>query len=513
MHPEWNGSIDDEELIECMLKSKPSAETIFGDKISIGALWEGNEQALAKAFPDDKRNHDASLADAALAQRLAFWAGNEAERMKRLMLRSGLNRDKWRDREDYLPRTILNACEKQTIFWKREPSPTPVNNNQPNHDSEWEEVSISDVISRPEPPQRFRIEFIVPVGVLTLLAANGGAGKSMLALLAAVCVAMGLPFMGKKVERGRVVFYSAEDAKGVIRRRLMRICKYLSVNPSSLAENLKIYDRTGNPVLFHEVNIGGVKKGAPTDEYKTLHTYIKRHRADLVIIDNASDTFEANENERIRVREFIRSLVQLVEDTNGSVLLLAHVDKQTAKGMESSESFSGSTQWHNSCRSRLFLTSKDNVLTLYHQKSNHGELSAPTTMAWSPDGILIHIPDNEPSQDQTAIICVLSLIYKNYKGGTFISPEPNARTNAWCTLRYEADFPKSVKASSQLQALLRNAKEAGLLECEPYIVHRKERPRWKLTENGIARITTAETKIRAPDTDSRQLDLIATLGA
>src|SRR6185312_7990343 len=58
-HPDWDGSADDKELIKRMLKSKPSSETIFKDKISIRELWNADETALAKAFPDNDRSHDA----------------------------------------------------------------------------------------------------------------------------------------------------------------------------------------------------------------------------------------------------------------------------------------------------------------------------------------------------------------------------------------------------------------------------------------------------------------------
>ena len=52
--------------------------------------------------------YDASAADQALAYRLHYYTGGNCERVRELMMMSGLRRDKW-DREDYLPRTILSA--------------------------------------------------------------------------------------------------------------------------------------------------------------------------------------------------------------------------------------------------------------------------------------------------------------------------------------------------------------------------------------------------------------------
>jgi len=109
--PEWCGTDDDAELIERALRSSSGASA-FGRKASFKQLWEADVDALGRVFPDPSREYDASSADAALAQHLAFWTGKNHERMDRLMRQSALVRDKW-DREDYLPRTIKGAVSMQ----------------------------------------------------------------------------------------------------------------------------------------------------------------------------------------------------------------------------------------------------------------------------------------------------------------------------------------------------------------------------------------------------------------
>ncbi len=108
----WRGPGDDAELLRRALASKSAAAT-FGGRASFADLWEANVDALAVAYPDaGARLYDASSADAALAQHLAFWTGKDCERIERLMRKSVLARDKW-EREDYLPRTILGAVARQ----------------------------------------------------------------------------------------------------------------------------------------------------------------------------------------------------------------------------------------------------------------------------------------------------------------------------------------------------------------------------------------------------------------
>jgi len=127
---EWAGPEDDEELIKRAMRSK-SAQNVFGRRASFKELWTADADALGAVFPDPKgyRDYDASQADSALSQHLAFWTGGDCERIHRLMWLSSLVRDKWVGREDYLPRTILGTVLRQATYYqerrKRTPAPAP----------------------------------------------------------------------------------------------------------------------------------------------------------------------------------------------------------------------------------------------------------------------------------------------------------------------------------------------------------------------------------------------------
>lgn len=113
---EWAGTPNDDLLIERMLRSS-SAASAFGGKASFADLWEADPDVLSRFYPPDPNSSDPygrSEADAALAQHLAFWTGKHGTRMERIMMRSGLVREKWHDREGYyLPLTIRRACARQ----------------------------------------------------------------------------------------------------------------------------------------------------------------------------------------------------------------------------------------------------------------------------------------------------------------------------------------------------------------------------------------------------------------
>lgn len=119
---EWRGPADDDELIRRALRSQSTAAA-FGGRASFADLWTANLEALTRCYPDPVRAYDASSADAALAQHLAFWTGKDCERIERLMEKSALVRDKW-EREDYLPRTILGAVGRQfEVLTDKAPEP------------------------------------------------------------------------------------------------------------------------------------------------------------------------------------------------------------------------------------------------------------------------------------------------------------------------------------------------------------------------------------------------------
>lgn len=118
--PEWSGPADDDELVARLLRQPVSAAAAFGSGASFRDLWEGNADALGRAFPSSTGDTwDRSSADAALAAHLAWATGRNHERVRRLMERSALRRDKW-ERADYLPNTVRRmAARTQRVMQDR----------------------------------------------------------------------------------------------------------------------------------------------------------------------------------------------------------------------------------------------------------------------------------------------------------------------------------------------------------------------------------------------------------
>jgi hypothetical protein len=120
---DWTGTTDDDELIRKASASAGMAAK-FGAQATFEQLWNNDEEALARAFPDSDP-YNRSDADASLARHLAFWTGCDGDRIKRLMIRSELNREKW-SREKYLDDTIaFGISHTKNVYDHVKPAPAP----------------------------------------------------------------------------------------------------------------------------------------------------------------------------------------------------------------------------------------------------------------------------------------------------------------------------------------------------------------------------------------------------
>lgn len=361
-----------------------------------------------------------------------------------------------------------------------------------------------------EAPLLWVLDQWMPCGEVTLLAAHGGSGKSYVSLALGVHVAMGLPFGGVEVAQGRVLFVSCEDDAAEVRRRLFKFVERHFLNLDAVAEQFEVLDLSEtDPTLYGKAGqhrllrqAGELAKGR---DYR------------LIVIDNASDTYAANEIERADVRAFIRGLRQHLAAPDRAVLLLAHVNKASAgsnRQKGATEDYSGSTAWNNSVRSRWSLGGDGaDAMKIEHQKSNRGALQRPIRLEWQ-GGVPVAVPPRTVTGDAAEIIerenreaealarqrkegnaiALLGLIREFYQRGEFLATSPQAKNNPRAMLAGQASFPDEYKTGSGCADLLRDMERDGLIERELYrTIHRKPAERWKLTAAGEARIDGAST--------------------
>lgn len=362
-------------------------------------------------------------------------------------------------------------------------------------------VDVSDIFTRPSPPPRYVWDTCIPRGEVTLLGAHGGTGKSFLALMLAVAVAAGRELLGVGTEHAPVLFASFEDNAAVLRHRLAFICRSWGIEPAELGL-LRIVDGTAAPALYESTQRGN---GATTATYRALRRLAREVAPGLIVVDNASDAFDGDEVRRGQVRGFIRALALMARECDSALLLLAHVDKNTSRAgaAENGEGYSGSTAWHNSARSRLFMARTASGLRLEHQKNNHGALREPLLLRW-PDGGLLELdapahPFVQRIADENALKAVLRLIVEFTERGELVGCATTSRTHAGKLLRGQPAFPKHVR-DAQLFDWLRDAERRELLARETARSKGRghEREAWRVTEKGRAFAGIAPTAPTAP---------------
>ena len=357
-------------------------------------------------------------------------------------------------------------------------------------------VRIDDVLTQIPPAPSFVWDCYLPRKEVTLFSGHGGVGKSWIALMLAVSGALGRPLFGREVQRTKTIFVSLEDDSDVVRYRLSVICLKWGVSTSSLDGWLWVVDGTQSPELYFS---NTRNQGELTATYQQLSQKAKEFDAGLVIVDNASDAYGGDEIQRKTVREFIRSLAKIAKSTNGAFVLLAHVDKDTARGkFNNAEGYSGSTAWHNSARSRLLLErNEDGTLTFKHQKGNHSNgLQEPILLEWLPDELpklMGNCIDLTPllngvarGADEGKAKVLLGLIKEFASRGQYCNPNMTSHSKVHKVLKSDPEFKKLKLSPDDTQRIITQCQRSGWLEVEQYSdSSRNKKEKWVLTETGM----------------------------
>lgn len=224
---------------------------------------------------------------------------------------------------------------------------------------------------------RFLIDPLIPRDQVTLFGGHGGGGKTSVGYVLCAHVATGTDWAGLRVLPGKVLVVSFEDPEELMLWRFKNIATEYGLNIDAIIRNVRMIDATGAQPIMQEVSERGIKSVQPTQDGSDLVAMITGERFDLVQIDNTSDAFDGDENNRRQVRQFVRYLAAAIRVHHGALLLLAHIDKAAARYGSAGNSYSGSTAWHNSVRSRLALVDGE----LRQEKLNVGKRNGGAAMA------------------------------------------------------------------------------------------------------------------------------------
>ena len=225
---------------------------------------------------------------------------------------------------------------------------------------------------RPVPPREWIVRNLIPASNVTMLSGDGGTGKSTLLLQLLCASALNMQWLGLETRPGRSLYLSAEDDADELHRRLDRIAHHYDRTLADLGD-VKLWPVPGGAVLAEE---GSRDKLQMTPLWDELRDLVTEWRPSLIVLDSLADVFSGNEINRAQVRQFVTALRDLAAEAGAAIIILAH---PSVEGMRSGSGISGSTAWHNSVRSRLYLEkarpddgcSDDTLMTLSQKKANY----------------------------------------------------------------------------------------------------------------------------------------------
>lgn len=208
--------------------------------------WHGLDDAGVRKYP--------SQSEADFALLLMLGRLTDSNRACREAFRLSLlgRREKARQDDRYLNRTlrkvravlyeealkVAHGCQVLSdLLW---PKPNPLDALRVDWDTEAD-ADAPDIV-----------EGLVADEEVTLLGGHGGAGKGFLALQFAAAVATGTSILNHPARQARVLYYSAEDGRKRLTRRLRTLADEFNVDRSVLRTNLMVVDASELEPLYGE---------------------------------------------------------------------------------------------------------------------------------------------------------------------------------------------------------------------------------------------------------------------
>jgi len=205
-------------------------------------------------------------------------------------------------------------------------------------------------------PMKWAIEDIIPYGYITILGADGGTGKSYIALRLMYSVATGTPFMGKVTEQANALYLDFELEVEDQKRRWTQVLRGLETDQN-------------DPLLVNKVFIHK-PEGALSDPQtvRKLCELTAEHNIGFIIIDSLTIGLGNDSTDQKMITESLKRLQKL-----GTVLAIDHVSYATGRGNLGNASVYGSVFKRNMARSLIMLGKVDGGgLVLRQNKTNFG---------------------------------------------------------------------------------------------------------------------------------------------
>jgi RecA-family ATPase len=367
--------------------TRPQSKARRGD--GFDAQAEASWADLITNVVSGRELHDTLRDLAAKCVAAGMGGGATVNMLRGLMASSTVPHDqRWQDRLADIPRMVSEA---QAKFSQATAPPVAL-----------PFIAMTDWDATATPERQWAVRDRIPLRQPALFSGEGAVGKSIVELQLCVAHVLGRNWIGALPQQGPAIYLGAEDDADELRRRLAAIANHYGASFTDLiAGGFHLLSFAGEDVLLGVPNRAGRIVATP------LFAKLVEAAGDIkpkhIGIDTSADTFGGNENDRSQVRQFVGLLRKLAIVADGSVVLLGH---PSLTGISTGSGLSGSTAWHNSMRSRFYLTSPKpiegeqpdgDLRVLQFLKNNYGRLGDSIVLRYR-DGV--YVPEPSTSFDQ-----------------------------------------------------------------------------------------------------------------
>ncbi|MGO7400370.1 AAA family ATPase [Rhizobium ruizarguesonis] len=202
---------------------------------------------------------------------------------------------------------------------------------------------------------------ILPLRGLATIYGPPGSAKTFLAVDLGLSIAGGLPFFGKEVSRGGVIYIAAEAGEGLT-KRVMAARAEKAMPEDALFAMMALAPNLGPKKSEAAALIADIKGQWPNNA-----------PVRLIVVDTLARTLRGDENSALDMGAFVADAAAIAAAFNCLVLVIHHSGKDAERGMRGSSNLNGATD----CEWQI---SGDSIIrTVLLHKMKDGE----DRLAWS----------------------------------------------------------------------------------------------------------------------------------
>ena len=363
--------------------------------------------------------------------------------------------------------------------------------SSPPEPLQWADTTGWD--SEPCPQREWAVLERIPLRQVTLFSGEGAIGKSILELMLGVAHVTAKDWLGSLPEPGGAFYFGCEDDEREQRIRLTAIAEHYETTFDELRANgFRFKSLSGEDAILGAPDRSGIIR--PTILFDQLFEQAGDLKPKHIGIDTSADVFAGNEIDRAQVRQFISLLKRLAIVSNGSVVLLSH---PSLTGINSGSGISGSTAWHNSVRSRFYMTAPKieageqpdtDLREIVFKKANYSRKGDSLVLRYQRG---LFLPEagmsslDKLARQQVAEETFLTLLARFEREGRNVSDRPTSNTYAPAAFGKEKETKAAGVHKLDLDDAMRRLFETGKIHVEHYGPPSHRHSRLKLGRKGL----------------------------